>query len=278
MNKNWKLAIWLTVGLTIYTILVVSYANRIAKPEKPKPLPNKITKPKPKYKFKTAEIILTPKTLIKYQNGIWKEDLKLDWDNQTFDVYTRTEQFKNHYLGYNASTWVIKDANNNFKNYEGDMLAIKSDYDYQILRPFEAELDYNDQVIISKLLTAKDLIFNYDKLSIIKETIDLNRDGIRESIYVVTNAFTSDSASFNKIFGFVFVHDNNENIIIYENIKEIKDLYEVCFPKVQNILELGGKRHIILSCTYYSEIGYDHYIYKATESKFIPELSVLHHQ
>lgn len=266
MKKYINVIIILVVILTIYSCIVYAISKGLDSKNNNEPSQNNTTpnneEPKEETpKVNDIDIILSPKSIISYGNNKWFENKDFDYDYTLFDVYVNNESFGSNYLTYNGD-WYIYDANKNFKEYDGNVFAIKSSKPYNLLNFVKSELDENDKNIISAFLGSKSIVFNYEDMFKSKIIYDFDRNGIRETLYLISNAFTENEASYNKSFSIAFIHENNKDEAIYENIGDISSVYLICNPYLQNLINIDNSLYVILGCNYFSDKGTEHHLYK----------------
>lgn len=280
MKKYLKITIVLLVVLTIYSIIVFAISkeeNEKTPTDNPTPQkPNNPTPEKPKEESKEDivrenpdyNIIIYPNNIVSYKNGIWAENKGLNTTNLLFDVYVNNNPLGQKYLTYNDK-WNLYENNNgmkNFINYEGELLAVYTNKPYNLFNYTNTELNYNDKNVISSFLNENGITYNYEDLIKSKVIYDVNRDGMRDEIYFVSNAFTELENIYNKSFSIGFVKYYNEIEVIYHSVEDISKSYSICNSYLQNIIEIDGKLYLIVGCTYYSNQGTQHIIYESTSN------------
>lgn len=280
MKEYIKIIVILLVVLTVYSTIVFAISkkeNNIG--ENPTPQnpntptienPQKETKEDLVRKNPDYNIVIYPNSVVSYKNGIWAENKDLKTNNLLFDVYVNYNPLGQKYLTYN-NKWNLYENNNgmkNFVNYEGELLAVNTNKQYNLYNFTISNLDENDKNVISSYLTENGITFNYDDLTKSKVIYDINRDGLRDEVYLISNAFTELERNYNKSFNIGFVKYHNKTDVIFSVIEDISKNYSMCNSYLQNIIEIDGKLYLIVGCTYFSNQGTQHIIYESTSNGF----------
>ena len=197
MNKNYiKITAILIAIMTVYSIVIyIIAANRNTKEDNKND--GKVTENENISTPETPEkeeaiigdynIILSPNTILAYKDGKWQENPKLNYKNMLFDVYINNEYKEKKYLSY-SDKWYIFDESKNFLDYDGKILAVNTALDYKNLSYMTSELTGTDQNVITSLLNEKGITTNYDTLKKSKIIFDINKDGMRDDIYFISNS------------------------------------------------------------------------------------------
>lgn len=272
MKKNFSIIIILFVVLSLYTIIVITFSKNPNNNSTIDPgvnNPNNIQQEKPKEEENAIDILLSPNTIVSYSNNKWFENKKLKYNNVLFDVFVNNEAYGDNYLTYN-SVWYIYDQHKNFKDYNGNVLAIKTKKSYNLINFVNSKLDENDKKIITAFLENKNITFNYEQIKKSKIIYDFNHDGFRESLYIISNAFSENEYEFNKSFSFIFLNKTTgENNIVYETQKDISANYLICNPYIHNMLNIENKTIVVAGCNYFSNGGTEHHLYELQNQDFI---------
>lgn len=280
MNKNYiKITAILIAIMTVYSIVIyIIAANRNTKEDNKND--GKVTENENISTPETPEkeediigdynIILSPNTILAYKDGKWQENPKLNYKNMLFDVYINNEYKEKKYLSY-SDKWYIFDESKNFLDYDGKILAVNTALDYKNLSYMTSELTGTDQNVITSLLNEKGITTNYDTLKKSKIIFDINKDGMRDDIYFISNSF-EESNTENKAFSIGFVKYYDKTEVFYDVIKEVDSIYTISNPYLQNILEINGQIYLIVGSEYYSNSGTEHYIYQILNNSIIEVL------
>lgn len=289
MKKYLRVSLVLIAILTVYSIIVFIVANNTKEkvPETPtntgennsngnnngnkEENPNKEEKPNNVSLLGDYNIILAPNTIISYKDKKWIENKNLNYSNILFDVYVDMELLGNKYLTYN-NNWLIYDENRNFYDYNGELFAINTKKEYKLRNFAYNNLNNNDKNEIISVLTSLNISYNYEDINKYKISYDINRDGVREDIFFISNAFTENESFYNNSFSVGFVKLENETNIFYKDIDDISANYSICNPYLQNILEFDNNLYFITGCAYFSNMGTEHYVYSVNDNKVKQEL------
>lgn len=280
MNKNYiKITAILIAIMTVYSIVIyIIAANRNTKEDNKND--DKVTENENISTPETPEkeeaiigdynIILSPNTILAYKDGKWQENPKLNYKNMLFDVYINNEYKEKKYLSY-SDKWYIFDESKNFLDYDGKILAVNTALDYKNLSYMTSELTGTDQNVITSLLNEKGITTNYDTLKKSKIIFDINKDGMRDDIYFISNSF-EESNTENKAFSIGFVKYYDKTEVFYDVIKEVDSIYTISNPYLQNILEINGQIYLIVGSEYYSNSGTEHYVYQILNNSIMEVL------
>ncbi|MBO5095451.1 MAG: hypothetical protein J6B98_01060 [Bacilli bacterium] len=280
MNKNYiKITAILIAIMTVYSIVIyIIAANRNTKEDNKND--GKVTENENISTPETPEkeeaiigdynIILSPNTILAYKDGKWQENPKLNYKNMLFDVYINNEYKEKKYLSY-SDKWYIFDESKNFLDYDGKILAVNTALDYKNLSYMTSELTGTDQNVITSLLNEKGITTNYDTLKKSKIIFDINKDGMRDDIYFISNSF-EESNTENKAFSIGFVKYYDKTEVFYDVIKEVDSIYTISNPYLQNILEINGQIYLIVGSEYYSNSGTEHYVYQILNNSIMEVL------
>lgn len=216
-------------------------------------------------------IIIDNDATFKRKNNKWysltsSTDLKsYNWTK--FSVFENNKYLGKYYL-VNSGEWYLFDSDKNAKNYNGNLLALGGNTNYQVL---DYELvDSTDNSYINQVLEDNNVDVNSSLTSNYQIDFDIDNDGTKESLYVISNRFPLDPVTSNKYFGFVFLVKNNKIINLYEDVTMTDDSYSGCKPYITSILDVDNdkKYEVILSCAYYSNSGNKHKLYKFNDDEF----------
>lgn len=284
MKKYLNVSLILIAILTVYSIIVFTIAKNDEKNnegnivdknngnsqsnDKNNKVPNNKVPEQVKADY---NIIVSPKTALSYTNGVWKENKDYNYTNELFDVYVNMEPKGKNYLTYNNS-WHIYDEDKKFLDYDGKVFAIKTNKDYYLRNFVNINLNENDKNIITALLTSENITYNYDDITKYKYTYDINRDGAKEDIYFVSNAFSENTIQYNKAFTIGFIKFATSTNVFYKDIRNTDAIYTICNSYLQNIIELNNKIYFITGCSYFNNNGTEHHIYSATGNNVKEEL------
>ena len=251
------------IVLIAYTIFVYAYASgkktndkddkNKTKEEKKEPTPEKET-------TYDINIALFNKQFLGYKGGVWYDNPSYDFTNKYFDVYTASNAYKSKEIVY-TDRWYIMNDDRSFVDYNDGFIAINSNLNYALTFGQEQTVNDAQRAVIENFLKSKDIAYNYDTLKKTTMTYDVNRDGIHDTIYVISNLFLKDYTGYDKTFAYVFVNVLNQNVVLSEDTFDAVDAVSICEPYVYSIVSVDEKNTIIVGCEYYSLGGTKYMLY-----------------
>lgn len=211
-------------------------------------------------------IIVGEDTIWVYKKQKWMNTFKYeDFNWKEYDVYLNNEIKGNYYLTYNDK-WYAFDNKKNAILLDGDLLAIKSNYDISVSN-FDtneiSDLSYVNRVLednkiskTSKFTVSHKIDFDYDN------------DGEEEEFYVISNAFPMDFDP-EKIFSLVFMVKDKEIYPIYTDISDNTG-FNGCKPYFNSFIDVDNdsRYEFILNCAKYSTNGVSRMLYKYDNNEF----------
>lgn len=188
---------------------------------------------------------------------------KLNW--KEFNVYVDNKKFGNYYLWHNDK-WYLFDSKKNAINYDGRLIAYRSNYKMNIY-------DYNienieDFTYVNEVLMDNN-ISNVDEYTAKnKVSLDYDNDGEIEDFYLVSNVFSMESNP-DKVFSIVFMVKDNEVYSIYTDIEK-NTSFNGCKPYFNTFIDVDNdnKYELVLSCAKYSVSHTSNMLYKFKDNKF----------
>ena len=269
MQKYSKVIIILLVILSLYAtgIYLLTKNSKSEEPTEEKfpenveNIPNKNEPETEKEANWDYNFILFPKTVISTKDGKWQENNEFKYQDKLFDIYIDNMYLNKYYLTY-SDNWKIFDENKHFYDYEGNFIGINTSKEFEIIPFNNLEISSEDDQIINNYLTSKDIRFNLSDLKKTKIIYDINRDGIRDEIFFVSNSFTDQSDKYNKALSIVFVKLYGNNISFYEDIRGLEDIYNIGNISMQNMILINQKIYFIVKVEYFSDTGTQHYVYE----------------
>ena len=116
----------------------------------------------------------------------------------------------------------------------------------------DEELSNEDNNFLSKVLLENNINISLDQIPYIeKKVVDLNNDGINESVYSISNNY---DINIGQLFSLVVVKNNNDYVII--EMEEFESEYESYLPYLYFVnLNKDNDGEIIIKNTYSSLIG-----------------------
>ena len=272
MKGHVKAIINVFVILIIYTIAVSNYANnkshKIAENNaKKKEVTPPPTEEETEYQF---NIILGPKTILGYSDGLWEENPTYDYKDKYFDVYTGENGYSNIKIMYD-NDWHAMNDDRDFIEWADDFTAINSSIEYQRKNQAYSDINASEAAVITDFLNSKGITFNYDTLNKHVMIEDINKDGIKDAIYVVSNLFLDDYTGYNNTFAFAFARVLNQNLVLFEDTYKTPGALNICNPYVDQIIYIDEKPILILGCGFSSNGGTKHMLYEI-EGKTVNKL------
>ena len=262
-----KAVIIIILCLVVYAgIIFMLFYNKDTK--KPDPTP---VKPPVVVDKDFLYIVLSPNTFWEYKNGKWQDSEETDvYRKNLFIVYDNESYAGKYHFSYN-NKWYLFNDDNEFYDYEveSNIIGLYGDRSYSVLS-YQKELATADDLeLINKYLLTKGIETSVNKLNPTRVVVDYDNDQIMEVIYIVSNAFDPESDA-NRAFGYVFTYDDLKFIDIYGYSKKLDDIYNVCSPNIQNIIDLDvdGQAEIIVRCEEFSNGGLCQSMYQYQKGQF----------
>ena len=187
----------------------------------------------------------------------------LSW--QEYDVYLNNKLLGQNYL-WNEDKWYIFDQNKKAIPRDGNLLAIKSNYDIKVKDFISKEI--RNYYYVEKVLEQNELTTS-ENFTVAEETsLDIDNDGYDETIYFVGNAFSLDYTP-SKVFALVFMVKNNNIYMIYQDI-DTYTTYNGCKPYLSAVLDIDQDKQyeLVISCGKYSTNKPVDMLYKLENEKF----------
>ncbi len=217
-------------------------------------------------KFQSLYIMLDSGDKWVLKDGHFKDvedDKEYNW--KKFDVYVNNQLLGNYNLLYN-NIWYLFDDNRNSKSYGGSLIAIRGNKKYEVIDFQEEDLNEEDLKKVKNVLKSENIEYTYNLSYKKKVTLDVDGDSKEETIYAISNVFTSEP---NQKFSIVFI-DNDGIEVLYKDVKKPSKMYEMCMPKVKFIIDIDKdlKYEIITECTYFSVMGSCDSLYKIKNNSY----------
>ena len=212
-------------------------------------------------------IILGQSTIWTYSKNIWTNvtlsETKENLNWQEYNVYIDNKKLGKYYLWHDENKWYLFDKDRKPKNYNGDLLAYKSNFDMKI-KNFE-EKNIEDYTYIEQVLKNNNIELDNINYTVNSQIdIDIDNDGEEETFYVVSNALSLENTD-GQIFSIVIMVKDNKIYKLYNDIKTNK--LKSCKPYIRRFLDVDNDNTLetILSCGGYSESGDKDFLYKFTD-------------
>lgn len=243
MNKKVSIVI-IGVLVCITGLLLLLHSEEDSSPKDNNPT----EKPTINYKYLVLDNIST----WGYNEGMWRKVGVNSLEDKELIVFDNNRYLGLYHLKYGTS-WNLFDDNNNYVNYEGNLLAFSTDFDIAVKNITEAELTGNDIINISNFVGFD---INYDDLSTIAiKAIDLDENGYIDKIISVSNldAETDQSSYFN----LVYLDINGKNEVLLKESVATKDLLIAPNYDILSVINIENEdfSSIILQKGYFSEAG-----------------------
>lgn len=274
MKDHAKTITIILIILVAYTIFVYAYAAGKKKPgtedknkQTEKKEPDNTSEKTNNY---DVNIALFTKHFLGYKDGVWYENPSFDFTGKSFDVYTDNTVYKSKEIVY-TDRWYIMNEDRSFIDYKAGFIAVNSVINYALTDSEEADPNEAQRAVIEEFLNSKGIKYNYNTLKKSVMTFDINRDGIHDNIYVVSNLFLNDYSGYDKTFAFVFVRSLNKNNVLYEDVFDGVDAVSICDPYIYSIITIDNKNTMIIGCEYFS-MGGNKFMLFTNEEKSIDKV------
>ena len=219
----------------------------------------------------SSTIIVGDSTVWSYKNKKWSNLRsntsieKLNWNK--FQVYSNNEKIGVYSL-WHDDKWYIFDDNKNAVKIDGNLLAISSNFDVNVL-PFNVEnISTQDMQYVYYVLQENNLKADNKFTSLGNVNIDFDNDGKIENFYVISNVFAMDFTP-KMLFSIVFMVKDNNIYYIYNDISENRS-YNGCKPYFNSFFDTNndGIYEFILSCGKFSSNEQIDMLYTFKENAF----------
>jgi len=197
--------------------------------------------------------------------------LKNIYDNSTKDyrnenieyIASSIDSLENHEICENGGMVALRIYNKNIGTYKSTKDK-KIIYDGSLLK--KANINEEDLKKVKNVLKSENIEYTYNLSYKKKVTLDVDGDSKEETIYAISNVFTSEP---NQKFSIVFI-DNDGIEVLYKDVKKPSKMYEMCMPKVKFIIDIDKdlKYEIITECTYFSVMGSCDSLYKIKNNSY----------
>lgn len=206
-------------------------------------------------KYETALVVGDNTTWI-YQKNKWMrvEDnekyAELNW--QKYHIFEGNKNIGSYNL-WHDDIWYIFDDDKNAIMTNDVWYAYKSNYDIEVTDFIKEDLT-NDEYV-NAVLSEKGLPLENDYTTAYKTSVDIDRDGIEENFYVISNVFSMGKHP-NRIFSFVFMVKNEQIYYLYDDVRDYK-AYAGCVPNIVTFIDADDDKvdELIVSCDQYSNLG-----------------------
>ncbi len=219
-------------------------------------------------KYETVLVVSDDTTWI-YQNKGWLHVSSADQYNelnwQKYHVFENNKSIGSYDL-WHDDKWYIFDDNKNAIMANGTWFGYKSNYEIEV-ENFSKEEISEDGYVISAL-NDKGLPLDNKYTTSYKSSVDIDKDGIIEDFYVISNVFASGDHP-KKTFSFVFMVKDNQIYYLYDDVREYK-AYSGCVPDIIAFLDADDDQvdELVVSCGQYSNLGRIDMLYNFDGEKF----------
>lgn len=221
-------------------------------------------------------LILTPRIRLQYHDDVWTRTFPSSTDEESiYRVYDNNAYVGDYYMMYNKYITgfnIFQKENDKKVNYyiydrAHQILAVRKDTDINVI-DFSTK-DMTDLDTLKDILNNVGISSDMENLYRRQVEIDYDNDGKKEIIYMFSNAFDDRSTS-DKAFTYVVIEKNDKYQVIYEDVREASEIYNICVPYLQAVIDLrkNKKYTLIFGCEYYSEIGTSSIVYGEQNSKY----------
>ncbi len=202
----------------------------------------------------STTIIVGNSTIWNYSDKQWlnitnpKTIDSINWLD--YKVFLDGKEFGEVYLWNDGSKWYMFDENKKAINKDGSILAFRSNYDIKV-SSFQLK-DIRNYYHVNKVLQENG-ISTSSKYTVSQEvSIDIDKDGKKETLYFVSNAFALDFTP-DKVFTFVFMVKDNKIYKIYTDVDKNFGT-NGCKPYLSAIMDIDTDNtyELVVSCGRYS--------------------------
>lgn len=178
-------------------------------------------------------------------------------DNKKFNIYVNNVYFGSYKIKY-GTVWNLFDDNENYVDYEGNLIAFSNSLDINVI-PF-SETQFTDD-----LITQANKVLNSSK-SAVESNLHYNH------IYSLSNGnnviITSNLyGQRNNYFNLAYYSNQNSNNIIFKN--ESNYLEREYTHELKAVLYINNKLNLVFSMLNESTLDNDYSLYKFDGNKFI---------
>lgn len=263
--KKYKGIIILVVVLLVYSLIMFFLFS--SKEEGKSPI-DKITESfDNKESKKNNYYLVTDNSEFEYYYKSFKKASITTIERQDkFNVFVNNKLLGDYKLKY-ATYWNLFDEDNNFKMYDGKLLAMTSNMNAKVRNIEIREINDSDKVLLINNFDIK--TFNYISTNEVVD-IDLDNNGVMDEVICVSSMQESDNS--NNHYSIVVVKLNNEVIPIIEEKKD-KAIYVYNIYGIINIFEREHDNIIISRTKDYDtdEPRTEDFIYQFKNNKYVIE-------
>ena len=197
--------------------------------------------------------------------GSWEKKYNInDYDWKKMDVFIDGQYSGKYYITHDDQ-WYLYDDNKEAVEKNGNFLAIESNFEVTAINFTMDEIEDNEYVVEELenhgLSTGSQLTVNN------QTKIDIDSDGVEETIYVISNTFPLDFDT-DFTFSYVFMEKDGQLYEIYSN--EADNMYDAVRPYINAIIDTNNDKtyEILISTSEYSTQGQNHILYEWKNNQF----------
>ena len=198
-----------------------------------------------------------------YSKEKWNSVSKNNINDNALEVYINNKYYGEYTLKY-GNIWNLFDANNNYVNYDGSLIAASKSLNLSVYNFEVSEVNSNDLSTIRKIINYNVDIDNLTTNE--KVVVDLDNNGTYDGIISVSNL---DSFDEEKYFNLVYVVLNNEVKVLINKEVTAQNIYNEPIYNIKNIININNdlNKSFILQRGYFSEAGETGYILYSISDK-----------
>ena len=189
-------------------------------------------------------IITNSNIKIKYEKGKWSKAETSDYNQKKFEVYI-DDIYKGKYEVIDGNNERILLMDNGTKvSTHGYIFGYAGSLKLETYDEKSLEMNENDKDIISKVLSDLNLSPNHKLSSFSKRVIDVDKDGIEETIYTISN-FSSEEETKER-FSLLFMNDDDKITMIAKEITDNDGIYDSKIYSVFKVLDIRKDKKLEL--------------------------------
>ncbi len=246
-----KIIVIISIFLLIVLIVVLlSFNNAKEKTPSNNPSNDPSSNPTTEEKLKKDYLVVNDTDLWQYSNNSWQEINNFNIENQNFSIYINKEYLGFYELRY-INNWSIFDSDNNYIDYDGNILAFTSNLKINVKKYAISKINENDLNKINSLLKSDIKMEELSTNELVE--IDLNNDGINDRLVNVSNVDSENSSIY---FSLIYAIINGEEKIIHQKIIKEEDIMNNPIYNIEYIFTFNNEvDNIIIRERYYSFSG-----------------------
>lgn len=223
---------------------------------------------KVKNKFYHLDVLMSPNTYLKYENGKWKDEKETQTSmlGKTYKIYQNSNYLYDGVLQYTDEKWYAFDNNDKPLSLPEDFFAYRGNVNINIAEYAVTDMEINEIFEAEEILKDNGILFNPSYTKTLKIMYDLNNDGMSDTIYIISNTLGIEEQSL--YFSIVYVKMNGNTRILVKDVSE--DMYSVPSVNLKQILDYNKdkKYELIIGKTYFDQIGTCYEIFKIEKNAY----------